>query len=144
MPAPAPRPPAARRLGHAAAAMATVPPRYLDQAARILGRKSLERPTAAVFRNLARLALPPGEVNAAARNVPAPALRNGHDVSPLSVRFDDAVPPVADGPLAGETVVVKDSIDVAGTYTGMGLRDGGDFARGDPRQRTDRQNYFHG
>ena len=111
--------------------MATVPPRYLDQAARILGRKSLERPTAAVFRNLARLALPPGEVNAAARNVPAPALRNGHDVSPLSVRFNDDGAAAADGPLAGETVVVKDSIDIAGSYTGMGLRDGGDFARED-------------
>src|SRR5262249_40393436 len=36
--------------------------------------------------------------------------------------------PCPKGPLAGEAVAVKDSIDIAGARTGLGLRSGGDVA----------------
>lgn len=109
--------------------MATVSPLLLGGAAKILARPALERPTSAFFRMLARTGLPPGAVEAAAAQRPDPSLVCDLSVSHFSTRLADV--DVGEGPLAGETVVVKDSLDVAGAYTGLGLRDGGDLAEKD-------------
>src|SRR6185369_3634672 len=75
-----------------------------------------------------RMHLPLVSAERFARATPDPgALADAGD--PLVIRFPDA--PCALGPLGGERVVVKDSIDVAGTPTVLGLHDGGDVAERD-------------
>jgi aspartyl-tRNA(Asn)/glutamyl-tRNA(Gln) amidotransferase subunit A len=108
--------------------MATVSPLLLDGAAKLLAQRALSRPTSAVLRILTRTGLPTAEVELASRLMPD-SHTNGHGVSALNVELSE--PSTGNGPLAGESVVVKDSIDVRGAFTGLGLRDGGDRAEED-------------
>lgn len=111
--------------------MATVSPQILGHAAKLLARSALERPTSSMLKLFTRTGLPPGEVERASSARPEP-LPSAAIASPLSVRFDvDGLGGAPRGPLEGEGVVVKDSIDVAGAFTGLGLADGGDPATRD-------------
>jgi Asp-tRNA(Asn)/Glu-tRNA(Gln) amidotransferase A subunit family amidase len=78
---------------------------------------------------LARTAVPVIGVERMAARRPEAGL-DGEAPSPILCLLD-ARPAMARGPLAGEPVVVKDAIDVAGTPTGVGLRDGGSIAADD-------------
>jgi Asp-tRNA(Asn)/Glu-tRNA(Gln) amidotransferase A subunit family amidase len=61
--------------------------------------------------------------------VPSDRERGEPGASPFVVRFDDAVG--GNGALADETVVVKDSLDVAGAPTSLGMLDAGEGATED-------------
>lgn len=100
--------------------MATVHPILLEGTARLLGHRTMRKPTAAALALLTRTPLPEGSRERAAARAPTSAYPHA-DVSPLVVRFEDAT--VAAGPLAGGTVVVKDSLDVRGAASSLGLRD---------------------
>lgn len=112
--------------------MLPVSPRVLRGTARVLG--ALQRPTAAALRLLARTHLPVVAAERFAARAPDPAPRGAAshfagDADPFVIRFPSA--PCAEGPLAGEPVAVKDSIDVGGVRTGLGLRSGGAVAERD-------------
>lgn len=78
---------------------------------------------------LARASVPIIAPDWIANREPDPDLDTA-DVSPLLCAVD-AAPASRDGVLGGERVVIKDAIDIAGTRTGLGLRDGGDPAERD-------------
>jgi aspartyl-tRNA(Asn)/glutamyl-tRNA(Gln) amidotransferase subunit A len=80
---------------------------------------------------LARTSVPIFAPDWIARREPDAGL-DGDDISPLVCAVDAA--PSAEaraGILGGDPVVIKDAIDVAGTRTGLGLRDGGDVVERD-------------
>jgi Asp-tRNA(Asn)/Glu-tRNA(Gln) amidotransferase A subunit family amidase len=52
------------------------------------------------------------------------------EITPLVCEVD-AAPTTRGGVLGGEPVVIKDAVDVRGTRTGLGLRDGGELAATD-------------
>lgn len=109
--------------------MTTIAPSVLERVASILGRSSLHTITARALDLAAKSQIPMIGVEryAASR---APAITHPpHDDSPFLITFEGG--PTADGPLGGARVIVKDSIDVAGAPTGLGLMEGGDVARAD-------------
>ena len=78
---------------------------------------------------LARTSVPVFAPDWIAAREPEPGLADA-SISPLLSAVDPAPTAAtgAAGVLAGDAVVVKDAIDIAGTRTGLGLRDGGDLA----------------
>jgi Asp-tRNA(Asn)/Glu-tRNA(Gln) amidotransferase A subunit family amidase len=82
----------------------------------------------ATFRALIARGMPLVAVEAIAARVPTASGKA--DASPILVPLDPRAS-VLRGPLAGATVVVKDSVDVAGSPTGLGLEGPGDHADAD-------------
>lgn len=65
-----------------------------------------------------------------AGHAPEAACADVDPITPLVCEVD-AAPGTRGGVLGGDAVVVKDAIDVRGTRTGLGLRDGGELATDD-------------
>jgi Asp-tRNA(Asn)/Glu-tRNA(Gln) amidotransferase A subunit family amidase len=82
----------------------------------------------ATFRALVARGMPIVAVESIAARVPTASGKP--DASPILVALDPP-PPVLRGPLAGASVVVKDSVDVAGSPTGLGLEGPGEHAHED-------------
>lgn len=109
--------------------MAPLSPRLLRGTARLFGGALLQRPIAAALSLLSRTSLPVVGAERFAAGKPDPTAEGAGEQDPFVIRFPAAT--CAEGPLAGEPVAVKDSIDVAGALTGLGLRDGGYVAERD-------------
>lgn len=109
--------------------MSALSPRLLRGTARLLGGSLLQRPTAAVLGLLSRTVLPIVGAERFAAGVPEPSSGGAGEQDAFVIRFPPAT--CVAGPLAGEPVAVKDSIDVAGAPTGLGLREGGYVAERD-------------
>jgi aspartyl-tRNA(Asn)/glutamyl-tRNA(Gln) amidotransferase subunit A len=77
---------------------------------------------------LARASVPVIAPDWFASRMPEPGVELADD--PIRLELDPA-PASKTGALDGDPVVVKDAIDVAGTHSGLGLRDGGDLATTD-------------
>lgn len=106
--------------------MPAAPAVFLRASERFLTRRQPGRALAL----LARAAVPVLAPDWMAARTPDPELDLGAAISPLITAVDPA-PAAGAGVLAGAPVVVKDALDVAGTRTGLGLRDGGDLATRD-------------
>lgn len=101
--------------------MASVPPALLGSAAKLLNRSPLRRPTAAVLDFLTRNPSPLAFVESTAARAPGADVGLDANATPYVVRFEPTMQS-ASGPIAGATFVVKDSLDVAGEPTTLGLR----------------------
>jgi aspartyl-tRNA(Asn)/glutamyl-tRNA(Gln) amidotransferase subunit A len=82
----------------------------------LLGTSVGQATTRRTFLALMERALPVGAVDAMAAREPA-ARTDGHPISDDSVDID----PLAEGPLSGERVAIKDTLDVAGLPTLLGM-----------------------
>jgi len=110
--------------------MISVPPPFLDNAARLLRRRPLRRPTAAFLELLTRFPTRPSSVDSSADREPELDAAIDPHVSAYVMRFD-AGPVDETSLLKGATFVVKDSIDVEGEPTSLGMRDPGERAERD-------------
>ncbi len=98
--------------------MPTSSPALLALTARLLGTAAGQATTRQAFLTLMSRALPLGAIEAMAAARPA---RNARaEGEPLDVQ-PRVAPPLGEGPLSGEEVAVKDSFDVAGSPTLLGL-----------------------
>jgi Asp-tRNA(Asn)/Glu-tRNA(Gln) amidotransferase A subunit family amidase len=107
----------------------TTPPLLLDALARMIAHPAGRRVARGVLLDLTRrdAGVPLADWLAGRRA----DLREPPDGPAILTDPRCAPAPPADGPLAGDHVAVKDSIDVAGLPTGLGLHDGGDLAERD-------------
>lgn len=104
-----------------------VPPSVLEAYAAAFATRPGRALVRSAFRVLIARGMPLGMVEAISRRTPsAEAVL---DASPLLFELDE--PPTADGPLGGGTVVVKDSVDVSGRPTTLGLPGPGEHAHED-------------
>ena len=108
--------------------MIVTPPSVLHAYAALVGTGPGKRLARAAIRGLITRGMPIGGVEAVARRTPS--ARGSAEVSPILVPLElpSAFP---EGPLSGQTVVVKDSLDVAGYPTGIGLPGPGERAETD-------------
>ncbi len=110
-------------------AVAALPPSLLAVFARLLALPTSRAPAAWVIRQTAATRVPLFGIEALAARRPDPALAPWGSAEPLVTALAGGDP--VEGPLGGAAVVVKDSFDVAGVDTGVGLRDGGAVAERD-------------
>lgn len=108
--------------------MIAVPPSVLHAYATFFATPPGRMLVRATFRALVAQGMPMVAVESIAARVPTASGKA--DASPILVALDPP-PPVLRGPLAGGTVVVKDSVDVAGSPTALGLEGPGDHAHED-------------
>ncbi len=109
--------------------MLSVSPSILSWTARRLHTSPSKERAAFILRSLSGRHLPVLAAEWLARRTPSAPRRDPAAESPFVTRLAPLV--CAEGPLQGEPVVVKDSIDIAGTPTGFGLLDGGELAERD-------------